>query len=156
MARERMSCFIKDEPVQVFAMASFFKFSDLAKLASQKALGVPLDDWGMDDRVLMGKSALSKLEELQKMRMEGLRGILGRSNSMEVDQHSQSCFKRGMVEELWRGKVREVGIGLKPDSDLFELLAIDLRGDHCGDCLVMLGMTIQKCLYAATELPKSV
>ena len=153
-ARERMGMFIDRQSVEVFAMASFFKFSDLVKLASQKAIGIPPSSWGVESRVLMGKRALAGLEELQETRMAGLREILGRS--METDAHTAGCARRGDLEEVWRRKVGEVETGLRPDNDLFELLAIDLRGKHCGDCLVLLGTTIQRCLYEARELPRSV
>lgn len=154
LARDRLYGFIHAQPVEVYSMASFFRFADLARLASQKAMSIPSSSWGNDSRVLMGKSALSRLEELQNTRLAGLREILARP--MEADQHSAGCVRRGMVEDVWTRKVREVVASLTPESELLELLNIDLRGGHCGDCLVQLGTTIQRCLYAAKELPQSV
>jgi len=154
LARDHMSGFMMDRPVDVYAMASFFKFTDLSKLASQHGIGVPSSDWGGDTRALLGRGALARLEELQGARMGGLREIVNKE--MEVDEHSAGCGKRGRLEEVWKAKVRELELGLRPDSELFELLAIDLSGEHCENCLVQLGMTIQRCLYEARELPRSV
>ena len=154
IARDRMSDFVESSPVDVYAMASFFKFTDLAKLASQRALRVPISSWTNDSRLLMSKTALSRLEELQESRLAGLHGILGRS--LEMDEHSAGCVRRGMIEEVWKRKVEQVERTLTPDSELIELLNIDLRGGHCGDCLVQLGKTIQSCLYEAREMPRSI
>ncbi len=135
-------------------MACFFKFTDLAKIASIKAIGVPSDEWGQESRTLMGKRATARLENLQMTHLIALREILGQE--MEMDEHSAGCGRRGMVEEVWKRKVTEVEGHLTPESELFELLDIDLRGGHCGECFVLLGTTIQRCLYKAKELPRSV
>ena len=156
LARDRLGDFIDSSPVDVYAMASFFKFTDLAKLASHRALRVPISSWtdSAAAGLLMSKTAWSRLEELRKTRMAGLQGILGRE--LEVDEHSAGCVRRGMIDEVWKRKVEQVQSALAPDSELIELLNIDLRGGHCGDCLVQLGKTIQSCLYEARELPRSI
>ena len=154
IARDHMHGFVDAQPVEVYAMAAFFKFTDLARLASTRAIGVTSAQWGEDSRVLMGRSGAAKLEELQATRLAGLREILERP--LEVDGHSSTCVRRGMMEDVWTRKEREVLESLSPSSELLELLAIDLRGGHCGDCLVQLGQTIQRCLYQARELPRSI
>ena len=137
-------------------MANFFKFTDLIKLASMKALKIPKEDWSKFSRVWMGRTGAFKLENLQNVRLDGLKEILFFNMEMITDLHSEKCVKRNMIEKVWKGKVNDVlENGLKVDSELLELLNVDLRGGHCGECLVLLGETIQKCLLAARELPKS-
>ena len=152
-ARDRLSGFIDVSPIDVYAMATFFKFTDLARLASTKGLNVPSTDWSDDAKSLMGKSGVKRLEQLQATRMEGLRTILTRN--VELDGHSEGCVRRPMMEDVWKRRVEDLQVSLDPSSELIELLSIDLRGGHCGDCLVLLGTTIQQCLLAAKQLPQS-
>lgn len=154
IARDRLSAFILAEPVDTYAMACFFKFADLARLASRHAVAVPTDQWTSDARGLMGRSGVKNLSDLRELRLAGLRGILNRR--IECDAHSDDCVRRGMMEEVWRLKVESLKAELQPESDLLELLEIDLRGGHCGGCLVLLGQTIQQCLLAAKDLPTTI
>ncbi|WVF72059.1 hypothetical protein IAT40_006871 [Kwoniella sp. CBS 6097] len=168
VARDRLGAWVDSLPVETYAMASFFKFADLARLASMKALAVPADRWPEDAKVLMGRTASSKLLQLQGTRVEGLRRIL--SKEMESDTHSQSCACDAMMRGVWCGMTSELGGRVGAGSELFELLEVDLaagmgmrtnvggsngRGG-CGECLVLLGKSIQRCLYEARELPRSI
>ncbi|KAK4686334.1 hypothetical protein P7C73_g3787, partial [Tremellales sp. Uapishka_1] len=154
VARDHLISFIEHQPVEVYAMASFFKFTDLAKLASGYALRVSSASWPIDSKLLMGKTATSRLQRLQEARIDGLNGIL--SKPVEVDTHSEMCVRRSMMEQVWEQKKRSLGQTLQPDSELVELLDIDLRGGHCGECLVLLASTLQRCLYEARELPRTI
>ncbi|OCF41428.1 hypothetical protein I317_04729 [Kwoniella heveanensis CBS 569] len=165
LARDRLGAWIESQPVETYAMASFFKFADLAKLASMRALAVPSEQWPEDAKVLMGRTATGRLLQLQRTRVEGLCTIL--SKEMEIDAHSEGCAFSAMTKDVWTrmtGELRErVGAG----SELFELLEVDLslamglggagsRKAACGECLVLLGKSIQRCLYEARDLPKSI
>lgn len=154
LARDRMADFIPSDPVGVYAMAYFFRFTDLAKMASERAVAVPRAEWPRDARALMGRQGVAKLEALQSARLSGLQTFLNRA--IEADGHSAACVRRPMIEELWTRKRDEVLRDLKPESELFDLLSLDLRGGHCGDCMILLGTTIKKCLTAARELPRTV
>lgn len=154
LARDKMYSWINDDPVGVYAMAVYFRFTDLARLASTNAIRVPREEWPNGDKILMGRHGRAALQSLQQERNEGLRAIL--EKPMESDEHSATCVRRAMIEELWSRKRRDVEAGLRCESELLELLEVDLRGGHCGDCLVLLGKTIQRCLYEAKDLPRSV
>ena len=154
IARDRLHHFVNTRPVETYAMACFFKFTDLARLASATAIAVDPGQWTDEVRLTMGKTGARHLANLREMRFAGLRGILNRS--MESDDHSALCVRRGMVEKLWRERADEVKAGLEPTSELVELLSIDLRGGHCGECLVNLGTTIQRCIVSARDLPKTI
>lgn len=154
LARDRMADFIPSDPIGVYAMACYFRFTDLAKMASERAIAIFRAEWPRDARSLMGKQGVAKLEALQDTRLSGLSAILHRP--IEVDGHSTTCVRRPMIEELWTRKRDEVLRDLKPNSELFDLLSLDLRGGHCGDCMVQLGTTIQKCLAAARGLPRTI
>ena len=153
-ARDRMSDFIDTQPLETYAMASFFKFTDLAKLASMKALAIPAREWPLDVRNLMGKTAAKRLEMIQNTRLQGLQTIL--TKPPLADEHSEQCCRRDLMATVWAEKAASVLQSLSPDSELLELLAIDLRSEHCGDCLVLLGSTIQQSIYEARDLPRSI
>jgi hypothetical protein len=57
---------------------------------------------------------------------------------------------------MWARTVEVVKAGLGAESELLELLQVDLRGGYCGDCMVVLGRTIQRCLVDARALPTSI
>ena len=154
LARNRLYAFAAAEPVETYAMACFFKFRDLARLTSQAAIALHPEAWSSETKALMGKSGARDLMQLRESRMAGLRGIL--NGPMESDAHSGTCMRKAMIQELWDRKVAAMKEDLQPQSDLLELLEVDLRGGHCGDCLVLLGSTIQRCLLAAQDLPKSI
>jgi len=136
-------------------MACFFKFTDLARIASQHAIAVHPDEWSKEAKSTMGRTGLKHLLQLREIRMAGLRGIL--NGHVESDEHhSSACVRRGMIELLWRQRADQVKEHLEANSELLELLEIDLRGGHCGDCLVNLGTTIQRCILAARDLPKTI
>jgi hypothetical protein len=85
--------------------------------------------------------------------MEGLYSILDRG--LEEHQH-EMCGDRGRLREMWPGAVEVVKDGLGVESELLDLLQLDLRGGYCEDCMVVLGRTIQRCLVDARALPTSV
>lgn len=145
---------VDESPVQVYAMASFFKFGDLARLASAKALRVPPSQWPEDARVLMGCTSASSLMTLQSSRLTGLKQIL--SGPIEEDEHAHTCVRFPMAREVWRRMADKTSKMVCADSDLIELLDVDLRGGHCGECLVLLGRSVQRCLYKARELRRMV
>ena len=154
IARDRLGDFIPTSPVDVYALGCFFKFTDLAKLAAWPAVARPPEDWSHDSKALMGREGARHLLDLRQTRLDALRRIL--SAGVQTDDHSSGCIRRGMVEMLWEKHREKVRDGLGPASELLELLELDLRGGHCGDCLVNLGQTIQRCLLEAKELPKTV
>ena len=156
IARDRLHAFIPAHPVEVYGMACFFKFTDLARLASEHAVRIHPDNWGKDARATMGRNGMKHLSELRDVRIAGMRGTL--NSQVERDGHSETCVRRGMIEALWRTRADQVKEAVVGDAggELLELLEIDLRGGHCGDCLVNLGATIQRCILAARELPKTI
>ncbi|WVQ71718.1 hypothetical protein IAR50_001259 [Cryptococcus sp. DSM 104548] len=154
MARDKMADWVDSEPVQVYSMASFFKFGDLAKLASTRAVGIPMEDWPEDAKVLMGRTAAGRLLDLQHSRKTGLKEIL--SKPMEEDAHCDSCVRYPMAREVWQRMTEQLAARVGAESDLIELLNVDLRGGHCGECLVLLGRSVQRCLYEAKELPRMI
>ncbi|EIW69411.1 hypothetical protein TREMEDRAFT_62277 [Tremella mesenterica DSM 1558] len=153
-SRDKLGEFIQNSPVEVYALACFFKFTDLAKLSSTTAMIVQPNEWTQESRALMGRLGAEKLLNLREERLNGLKRILERQ--VEKDEHSDTCVRRGMMEHLWQKHRENVKEGLKVESELLELLTVDLRGGHCGDCLVSLGETIRKCLLDANSLPKTI
>ncbi|WVQ78357.1 hypothetical protein IAT38_000442 [Cryptococcus sp. DSM 104549] len=153
-ARDRLGSWTEDQPVQVYAMASFFKFTDLARLASMRAVECPQAEWPEDAKLLMGRTAAGKLLTLQSGRLSALREILAKP--MERDEHAGGCVRYGMAEQVWERMTRDLAGRVGAGSGLEELLEVDLRGGHCGECLVLLGRSIQRCLYEAKDLPKSI
>lgn len=154
IARDRLAAFIHGQPVETYATACFFKFTDLARLASGRAITVTSEQWSAESKNLMGRTGLKNLSDLREKRLAGLRGIL--NGHPEADGHSADCIRRNMMEQVWFDKVEQVKKGLVPESELLELLEVDLRGGHCGDCLVLLGQTIQRSILAARELPRTI
>lgn len=154
IARDRLAAFMNEQPVETYATASFFKFTDLARLASTRAVTVPVEQWTSETKHLMGRAGLKNLTDLREIRLAGLRGIL--NGRVEVDGHSERCIRRDMMEQVWLNKVEGLKKTLEPSSELLELLEVDLRGGHCGDCLVLLGQTIQRSILAARELPRTI
>ena len=150
-ARDRMYHFIRDQPLETFAMASFFMFTDLARLSSTRAMAVPVGRWSADSRQMMGKNA-ARLEALQTARVEGLRRILRKQ--CHTDEHSEACPHRAAIKAMWKNRVDEVEV--VPESELLELLEVDLSGAQCGDCLMLLGTTIRESLHEARELPREI
>lgn len=163
LARDHLSQpdWIIEYPLDVYSLACFFKFGDLARLASGPAVrcGTP-SDWN-SHRPVMGRSGLAKLLHLRTARVDGLRSILGQG--LEEDGHTVQCPAFASLCEIWEVKVGQLrddletsgGVG---DCDLLELLDVDLSGNQggCGGCLVSLGKTIQRCLVEARDLPTTI
>ncbi|WWD15994.1 hypothetical protein CI109_100418 [Kwoniella shandongensis] len=164
LARDHLYRYIEEDAIKVYALASFFKFTDLARLASMKAVAVPPERWDEESRLLMGKTAMNKLFNLQATRREGLYSIL--SCPMEMDDHLSHRGGGGRVQQVWEGMTNHLKMQLEEGSlnlgtELLELLEFDLRGvsedgHQCGDCLVLLGKSIQRCLYEAKDLPRCI
>lgn len=166
MARDRLSGFITTHPVEVYAMATFFKFGDLAKLASISAVKVPVNEWSANSRGLMGRGAAGMLGELQTCRMEGMREILARPIEIDVelsngegrgDGHTAGCAGWPMMKRYWEERAQAVARNLKPNSELLELLELqlpDTDGEgYCGQCLAAVARNVQRCLMEVRELP---
>lgn len=153
-ARDRLMSFIETQPLEVYAMSCFFKFTDLAKLSSTSAMAFPPSAWNKEVRALMGKNGMKNLEQLQQRRIIGLKSIL--HGEMEGDGHSDGCVRPKMMEQLWKDRVTRLAEQLQPESELMELLEMDLRGGHCGDCLTLMGKTVKRCLVQARDLPRTV
>jgi hypothetical protein len=101
----------------------------------------------------MGSRGTARLHDLYNARMEGLYTILDRG--LEEDG-MWGCGDRERLREMWARTVEVVKAGLGAESELLELLQVDLRGGYCGDCMVVLGRTIQRCLVDARALPTSI
>ncbi|WVQ98848.1 hypothetical protein IAU59_005979 [Kwoniella sp. CBS 9459] len=158
VARDRLGVWTESHPVETYAMASFFKFTDLAKLASMRALAIPSAQWPEDAKVLMGRSATAKLVQLQSSRLDGLRTIL-MTNGLEQDAHSEGCAYSALTGAVWERMTTELMGRIRPESELFELLEVELGSGGtggCGECLVLLGKSIQRCLYEARALPTTI
>ncbi|WVW82944.1 hypothetical protein I302_104959 [Kwoniella bestiolae CBS 10118] len=162
-ARDRLSHWVEKLPIETYSMACFFKFNDLIKLSSYHAVKVPFSAWPEDAKVLMGRSAVNRLMELQNYRLEGLDQILARPlvlDNIDDDHHSVTCGNIGNLQDLWQGITGRLRGELKPDMELFELLQLDLGGGGgdlggCAMCLAVLGRNVQRCLLEARELPRS-
>lgn len=154
LARDHLSRqeWLDTNPIEVYSMACFFKFGDLAKLASTYAIRRPMEEWHAH-RPVMGSRGTARLHDLYNARMEGLYSILDRG--LEEHQH-EMCGDRGRLREMWAEAVEVVKDGLGAESELLELLQLDLRGGYCEDCVVVLGRTIQRSLVDARALPTSV
>lgn len=121
-ARDHIVHWVDERPVQVYAMASFFRFGDLARLAIVKAVRVPPSQWPEDARVT-GRTSASKLMVLQSARLTGLKQIL--SGPIEEDEHARTCVRFPMARDVWR-KMADKTCKVCADSDLIELLDVDL------------------------------
>jgi hypothetical protein len=146
-------------------MACFFKFGDLAKLASYHAREVSRQTWRGDSRALMGRGGMDSLVQLQKKRKDGYRLILERSLRMEEDDHCHDCESWVMMKGMWEKRVQEVMNGLEGSEEgveggqnpLKSLLQLELTGGgYCGECISLMGRTIQMCLMEGERLPQCV
>jgi len=157
MARDHLSRndWLIEKPLEVYSMACFFKFSDLAKLASGHAVKRPTEEWVLH-RGVMGRTGMEKLEQLYHTRMEGLYDILDHSLEFEASDGGHECGDMRRMESMWAAKVDQVKSNFGAGSELLELLEVDLRGGWCEGCLVMLGRNIQKCIVEARSLPTSI
>ncbi|ORY27204.1 hypothetical protein BCR39DRAFT_240322 [Naematelia encephala] len=156
LCRARLVDFINQgQGLDVYALASYFKFQDLAVLAttSSSTLSIPPSEWTGQLRTLMGKAGSTRLEELYSRRIEAMNDIL--TTPIQDDGHAMTCERRGRIEQVWNNRCKEVKQALKADSGLEELLIMDLRGGHCEECLVSLAKTVQTCLLRARQIPIS-
>ena len=165
LARDHLSqgAWIEEWPLEIYSLACFFKFGDLARLASGPAVrSAPTGDWSVH-RPVMGRQGLSKLLQLHQARVEGFTQIL--EGGLEEDDHTSTCPLAESVRRMWEVKIGDLRDDLEgggADCDLLELLEMDLSdkvrggGYSCGGCLVNLGKTIQRCLVQARELPTTI
>jgi hypothetical protein len=112
LARDHLSQqrWLTNNPLEVYLMACFYKFGDLAKLASFYAIKVPKEDW-QSHRSVMGRTGLDQLAMLYDTRLQGLCGILDRSLSLGqdpedmVDHHigveRHECDDNQRLKEMW-------------------------------------------------------
>lgn len=161
LAREHLSRvdWLNNKPLEVYSMACFFKFSDLAKLSSQYAIKRPMEEW-MDHRQVMGRTGMEKLHELHDNRMEGLFEILDQSlefnGSAGGGGGGHDCDDIERMRQTWSDKVDYLKSIIGAGSELLELLEVDLRGGWCEGCLVEIGRRIQICIVQARGLPQSI
>ena len=176
LARDHLSRrdWLEERPLEVYSMACFFKFSDLAKLSSGLAVKRPMEEWHVH-RAVMGRTGMEKLHELHDMRLEGLFAILDKSLSFEASEVSEwsegtggiegsggsrggehACQDTSRMRHMWSTKVEHLKTTLGAGSELLELLEIDLRGGWCEGCLVKLGRNIQWCIVQARSLPQTI
>lgn len=81
----------------------------------------------------MGRTSASKLVALHSARLSGLKQIL--NGPMEEDEHAHTCVRFPMARDVWKRMAEEISKTVCADSDLIEMLDVDLRGGHCGECL---------------------
>jgi hypothetical protein len=176
LARDHLSRrdWLESQPLEVYSMACFFKFSDLAKFSSGLAVRVPMEEWH-NHRTVMGRTGMEKLHELHDVRLEGLFEILDRSLTFDASEASgegasnasqgvdegmcgggHTCENTSRMPQMWSTKVDNLKTNLGAGSELLELLEVDLRGGWCEGCLVMLGRNIQWCIVQARGLPQSI
>jgi len=175
LARDHLSRrdWLENQPLEVYSMACFFKFSDLAKFSSGLAVRRPMEEWHTQ-RAVMGRTGMEKLHELHDIRLEGLFEILDRSltfeaseagpaegMNLEVDEGmcgagGHTCEDLSRMRHMWSTKVDNLKTNLGAGSELLGLLEVDLRGGWCEGCLVMLGRNIQWCIVQARGLPQSI
>jgi hypothetical protein len=176
LARDHLSRrdWLESQPLEVYSMACFFKFSDLAKFSSGSAVRRPMEEWH-NHRTVMGRTGMEKLHELHDVRLEGLFEILDRSQTFEASEASgegasdasqgvnegmcgggHTCENTSRMRQMWSTKVDHLKTNLGAGSELLELLEVDLRGGWCEGCLVMLGRNIQWCIVQARGLPQSI
>ncbi|KAL7423990.1 hypothetical protein Q5752_001575 [Cryptotrichosporon argae] len=153
--RERLARLLPAHPLAVYATATFFKFADLAVLASAPAAAADPAAWGDAARTLMGRHGAARLLALRQARLAALAHIL-ESNDLPADAHGVTCPRRPMADQLWEQTRRTVAEQLRPDSELVELLGADVRGGHCGDCLALVGATAQRCMLLARDVPRTI
>ncbi|WWC60980.1 uncharacterized protein I303_103557 [Kwoniella dejecticola CBS 10117] len=158
ISRDRLGHWTVEMPVQTYAMACFFKFKDLIRLSSGQAVKIPFRDWPEDAKVLIGRTAINNLLNLQSIRLNGMMRILNRPLKIDDDddEHCARCSNRFRLEGVWSKMTETLKTHLSPEMELLELLEVDLREfGGCSDCLVLLGRNIQRCLLEARELPRS-
>ena len=153
-ARARLGEFMTADPVGVYATARLYHFHELAVIASTTAMAVDPDEWSEEDAKLMGRAGRRALRELRDGRLKALKAVLAKP--MEADVHTGGCVRREMMERVWHGHVEAVCEALKAYSDLLEILDVDVRGGHCGDCLILLGRTMKRCVREASQLSKTI
>lgn len=78
----------------------------------------------------MGRTSASKLVALHSARLSGLKQIL--NGPMEEDEHAHTCVRFPMARDVWKRMAEEISKTVCADSDLIEMLDVDLRGGHCG------------------------
>ncbi|WWC89898.1 uncharacterized protein L201_004827 [Kwoniella dendrophila CBS 6074] len=157
-SRNQLSKFIKENPIDVYALSCFFKFEDLIKLSSIECLKIPFKFWSEESKLLMGKSNQKILIKLQELRLNGLKTILSKNRLLEIDNHLLNCENKYKLGEKWNQITETISDIITPDSDLLELLEIDLSNEdigNCPKCLNSLGKNTQRCLIQARELPRS-
>jgi hypothetical protein len=181
LARDHLSKqeWLEHKPLEVYSMACFFKFSDLAKLSSGYAVKRPVEEW-VGHRQVMGRTGWERLDGLCNARVEGLFQILDRSltfNEASGTDTSNSgagmdirveercggkcsggggCADMPRMEVMWATKVDQLKSTIGAGSELLELLEVDLRGGWCETSLVALGRNIQWCIVEARGLPASI
>lgn len=92
----------------------------------------------------MGRTSASKLVALHSARLSGLKQIL--NGPMEEDEHAHTCVRFPMARDVWKRMAEEISKTVCADSDLIEMLDVDLRGGHCG--LHLLSISFNRYLFS--------
>lgn len=160
-ARDRLGEWVRERPVDVYAMASFFKFADLAILASQYAMKIDRNDWGQEAVKMMGRTAAARLVELQERRVAGLKEILDKA--LQEDDHSIDCGMNQMMSQAWSERCKAIQQEVSAATDLVDLLNTDFSAlqasqghQTCGQCLVLFGKSVRRSVLAAQALPTNI
>ena len=152
-ARTRLAEQVDIDPVGVYAMASFFNFAELAKLASMQAASVSEDQWTEADVRVMGTTARRALCDLQCTRREGLANVL--TTPMAVDEHSLSCSGMTQVQTIWREHAARL-VNVPQGQQIAEMLNVNIESVQCASCLKAVGQMVRHCVVALEQLPRSV
>lgn len=159
LTRDRLSVWVIERPVDIYAMASFFKFTDLAILSSQYAMKIPQGQWSEESVKMMGRTSAARLRNLRQRRVMGLKMIL--EGNMEMDDHSSQCGLGIQMQGMWKERCIALSGDIGPESGLGELLETALlaavgQDQACGQCLVLFGRSVRRCMLSAQELPVSI
>jgi len=74
----------------------------------------------------------------------------------EFKGHVTGCAGFEAARKIWAKQVGKIKANLGPGEDLLDLTRMDARGSQCGECLMILGENVGRCLGEAKDLPKSI
>lgn len=119
--REAMHAFerrrtLDRQAVRVYALASYFKFTDLAIVASQTAFRVPRDEWSRSDVAMMGRTAAGRLVRLQEARRDAVSHTLEAAQREQIMQSqcvaapgsNVGCDAREGMKQVWSTRCAQV------------------------------------------------
>lgn len=113
------------QAIRVYALASYFKFTDLAVLASKTACRVPRDEWSRADVSMMGRRAATRLMKLQEARRDMICRKLEAAQKENIMQSACSCAhpeqdgecgEREMMRQVWAARCAQVAEAVEEDG----------------------------------------